>query len=109
HLNGDIHADNVSFWGGTLHGTHTLTGTWSKTGSGGSMATAGTTTIANGATWNFQASTNLRGRTFVNQGTVNRSDGTLEFSPDTLFQNHGTWNDSTQGNNLVSQLSPQGG
>jgi hypothetical protein len=109
HLNGTIHADNASFWGGTLQGTHTLTGTWNKSGSGGNMGTAGTTTIANGATWNFQASTNLRGRTFVNQGTVNRTDGQLEFSPDTIIQNHGTWNDANQGGSYGSQNSPQGG
>ena len=73
------------------------------------MATAGTTTIANGATWNFQGGTNLRGRTFVNQGTVNRTEGGIEMSPETLVQNHGTWNDSSVGNNFVSQLAPQGG
>src|SRR5690606_11826274 len=83
--------------------------TWSKTGSGGSMATAGTTTIADGATWNFQASTNLRGRTFINQGTVNHTDGYIEMNPDTLIQNHGTWNIATLGNSFASQVSPQGG
>jgi fibronectin-binding autotransporter adhesin len=113
-LNGDIHAANASFWGGTLNGTHTLHGTWNKSGTGGSMATAGTTTIASDGTWNFLASTNLRGRTFVNQGTVNQgtlndTNGRLELSPATLIQNHGTWNALSQGDMIVSQNSPQGG
>jgi len=113
-LNGDIHAANASFWGGVLSGTHTLHGTWNKTGTGGSMATAGTTTIAADGTWNFLAGTNLRGRTFVNQGTVNQgslndTNGGLELSPATLIQNHGTWNALSQGDMIVSQNAPQGG
>lgn len=113
-LNGDIYADNAAFWGGTLNGTHTLHGTWSMLSNGGSMATTGTTTIASDGTWNFLAGTNLRGRTFVNEGTVNQgtlngTSGQIELSPDTLIQNHGTWNALSQGDLIVSQNTPKGG
>ncbi|MCW5547541.1 MAG: PEP-CTERM sorting domain-containing protein, partial [Opitutaceae bacterium] len=94
-LSGTVHADNASFWGGALHGTHTLTGTWNKSGSGGNMGTAGTTTIATGATWNFQASTNLHNRTFINEGGVTRTSGSIVLNANSVIRNHGTWTDGS--------------
>ena len=111
-LTGDIHATNVSYWGGALTGTHTLHGTWAM-GYGANLSTSGTTTIASDGVWNFNSHDNninrLYGRTFVNDGTVNHTAAHIGLSAGTTITNRGTWNEASGSGFITSDGQTVGG
>lgn len=97
----------VSITGGTMFGDHTLNGQnlrWI----GGTFNSAGTTTIPVGSAFEIASGpSDFAARTFMNFGTINRTNGDMRGNQDSSVVNHGTWNE-LNGNNQ-SMNSAYGG
>jgi fibronectin-binding autotransporter adhesin len=87
---------------GTQFGSQTYRGTniqWL----GGNFNSAGTTTIASGSAFEIASGpSDFAGRTFVNNGTVNRTAGDLRGSGSSSVSNHGVWNELNPGDSSIN-------
>lgn len=92
----------VNIAGGTITGTHTFNGSnlrWI----GGDFNSAGTTTVAAGSEMEIAAvSADLNTRTLVNNGTIDRSVGTLRGGGSSLISNHGLWLETNPADSAIN-------